>query len=276
MIMYLVNNFSKGVTGMDRPWFREPELIYHVFVKDAAHFQKTEDTYDHWALFIVEEGSFEYRMGNARSERAVKGEMVLCPPNLTFYRKTTGLSFHLIGFRWRDKENAAFPPIGKLIVMNNKRLNSTLSLFREARYVKESLVQDYKNHLLKDLLYVYQIESFNRKINLLYSENPVLQRAVHILQQQAEAGVSLKAVAIELGISQVQLTRLFKQEFQMTPSTYAANLRMDKVKLLLINSSLTLATIAEQCGFTDEHHLSKSFKQMFSINPSTYRKTYTV
>ncbi|OBZ13603.1 helix-turn-helix domain-containing protein [Bacillus sp. FJAT-26390] len=267
---------------MDQPRFPEPVLIYHVFVKDAAHFQKTEDTYDHWALFIVEEGSFEYRMGNAGSERAVKGEMVLCPPNLTFYRKTTGLSFHLIGFQWQDAvsvregSDGAFPPVGKLIVLNNKRLNSTLSLFREARYVKDSLAQDYKNHLLKDLWYVYQIESFNRKINLLYSENPVLQRAVHRLQQQAEAGVSLKSVAIELGISQVQLTRLFKQEFQMTPSAYAANLRMDKVKLLLVNSSLTLAAIAEQCGFTDEHHLSKSFKQMFSINPSTYRKTYTV
>nr|MBC9202236.1 helix-turn-helix transcriptional regulator [Paenibacillus sp. PL91] len=267
---------------MDHNRFREPELIYHVFVKDAAHFQKTEDTYDHWALFIVEEGSFDYKMGNV-SERAVKGEMVLCPPDMTFYRKTNGLSFHLIGFRWRDaldghaeKENGALPPIGKLIMLNNKRMNSTLSLFREASYVKASLVQDYKNHLLKDLLYVYQIESNNRKINLLYSENPLLQRAVKMLQQQAEAGVSLKSIAIELGISQVQLTRLFKQEFQMTPSVYAANLRMDKVKILLVNSSLTLAQIAEQCGFTDEHHLSKSFKRMFSVNPSAYRKTYTI
>jgi AraC-like DNA-binding protein len=269
---------------LDHNRLLEPELIYHVFVKDAAHFQKTEDTYDHWALFIVEEGSFDYKMGNL-SERAVKGDMVLCPPEMTFYRKTNGLSFHLIGFRWRDvlnghgekeKENAASPPIGKLIMLNNKRMNSTLSLFREASYVKASLVQDYKNHLLKDLLYVYQIESYNRKINLLYSENPLLQRAVQLLQQHAEAGVSLKSIAIELSISQVQLTRLFKQEFQMTPNVYAANLRMDKVKLLLVNSSSTLAQIAEQCGFTDEHHLSKSFKRMFNINPSAYRKTYTI
>jgi AraC-like DNA-binding protein len=281
-ICFLVNNFIKGMMRMNQPSFRKPELIYHVFVKDAAHFQKTEDTYDHWALFIVEEGGFEYRMGNSRSERAVKGEMVLCPPNMTFYRKTDGLSFHLIGFQWQNavsasgEDNTELPPIGKLILLNNKRMSSTLSLFREARYVKDSLVLEYKKHLLRDLMYVYQIESLNRKINLLYSENQVMQRAVRMLQQQAEAGVSLKAIAMELGISQVQLTRLFKHEFQTTPSAYAANLRMDKVKLMLVNSSLTLAQIAEQCGFTDEHHLSKSFKKTYGMNPSSYRKAYTI
>lgn len=282
IIELLVNNFIKGMMELDKPWFREPELIYHVFVKDAAHFQKTEDTYDHWALFIVEEGGFEYRMGKSRSERAVKGEMVLCPPHMTFYRKTDGLSFHLIGFQWGNADSAAgednttLPPTGKLILLNKKRMSSTLSLLREARYVKDSLALKYKQHLLRDLMYVYQIESMNRKINYLYSENQVLQRVVHMLQQQAEEGVSLKTIAMELGLSQVQLTRLFKQEFQTTPSSYAANLRMDKVKLMLVNSSLTLAQIAEQCGFTDEHHLSKSFKKSFGMNPSSYRKAYTI
>lgn len=266
---------------MDQTHLLEPELIYHVYVKGAAQFQKKEDTYDHWALFIVEDGSFDFGMGDLK-DKAIKGDMVLCPPNMTFYRKTEGLSFHLIGFQWRNYQSvnggnhSAYPPIGKFQLLNNKRMNSTLSLFREAGYVNASLVRDYKNHLLRDLLYVYQIESFNRKLDLLYSENPILQRAVHMLQQQAEAGVALKSIAMELGISQVQLTRLFKLEFKTTPSAYAANLRMDKVKLLLVNSSSTLAHIAEQCGFTDEHHLSKSFKRMYGINPSSYRKAYTV
>ncbi|WP_419874779.1 helix-turn-helix transcriptional regulator [Candidatus Pristimantibacillus sp. PTI5] len=266
---------------MDQTSFREPDLRYHVYVKDAAQFQKTEDTYDHWALFIVEDGCFDYRIGSLQ-ERALKGEMVLCPPNMTFYRKTEGLSFHLMGFDWRkdrigdSEEDTAVFLAGKLHLHNSSRLNSTLSLFREARDVNPGLLLHYKRHLLRDLFYVYQIESFHRKLGLLYSENPILQRALHMLQQQAEAGAALKWIAGEIGISQVQLTRLFKQEFQMTPSAYAANLRMDKVKQLLVNSSLTLAQIAEQCGFTDEHHLSKRFKKMFGINPSAYRKAYTV
>lgn len=38
--------------------FLDPDLQYHVYVKDTHQFQKTHDTYDHWALFIVEEGAF--------------------------------------------------------------------------------------------------------------------------------------------------------------------------------------------------------------------------
>ncbi|MFC5650169.1 helix-turn-helix domain-containing protein [Paenibacillus solisilvae] len=261
--------------------FHEPELRYHVYVKDAEHFQKTHDTYDHWALFIVEDGGFDYRMGD-QSGRAVKGDMVLCPPDMTFYRHTTGLSFHLMGFQWTSLSSldelglSDFPITGKVRLLNNKRLESTLSLFRDANELNMSLVLDYKNHLLRDLIYILQIEKFNQRMPPLISEDPTLQRALYMLQQQAEFGIPLKTIAAAAGLSQVQLTRLFKHEFRITPSAYAANLRMDKVKLLLVHSSLTLAQIAEHCGFTDEHHLSKSFKKLFAINPSAYRKTHKV
>ncbi|WP_139997354.1 helix-turn-helix domain-containing protein [Paenibacillus paridis] len=268
---------------MELTRFCEPDLHYHVYVKDALHFQKTHDTYDHWALFIVEDGSFDYRMGG-QSGRAVKDDMVLCPPDLTFYRKTSLLSFHLLGFQWLSDSDtsftsshaADFPPTRKLRLMNNRRFHSILSQLREARYLNPALGREYKKHLLKDLLYLLQIELSGQQTTPLFSEDPLLQQAVHRLQQQAEFGLSLKTIAAELGLSQVQLTRLFKQEFRMAPSTYAATLRMDKVKQLLVHSSLTLSQIAEHCGFTDEHHLSKSFKKMFGINPSAYRKTYRV
>lgn len=266
---------------MELTLFHEPELKYHVYVKNAVHFQKTHDTYDHWALFIVEDGSFDYRMGD-QSGRAVKDDVVLCPPDLTFYRKTNGLSFHLMGFQWLTEPGLAhsntkeFPLIGKLRLKNNKRFLSSLSQFRAAHYLHANLAFQYKKHLLKDLLYLLQIELSDQQTTPLFSEEPLLQRAVHMLQQQAEFGISLKEVASELGISQVQLTRLFKREFRIAPSTYASHLRMDRVKHLLVHSSLNLAQIAEHCGFTDEHHLSKSFKKLYSINPSSYRKTYSV
>ncbi|MGO4539185.1 helix-turn-helix domain-containing protein [Paenibacillus sp. 2TAB19] len=260
--------------------FLEPDLQYHVYVKDTPQFQKTHDTYDHWALFVVEEGAFDYRMGS-QSGRAVKDDLVLCPPDLTFYRQTNGLSFHLMGFQWIASPEAPqhavdFPTIGKLRLMNNKRFLSTLSQFREAQYLQAGIGRTYKKHLLKDLLYLLQIEQSEQLAKSLFSEDPTLGRALHLLQQQAEFGISLKSIAVELGLTQVQLTRLFTREFRITPGAYAANLRMDKVKQLLVHSTLTLAQIAEHCGFTDEHHLSKSFKKLCGVNPSSYRKTHNI
>jgi AraC-like DNA-binding protein len=259
----------------------DPVLAFHVYVKDAPRFQKTHDTYVHWALFIVEDGGFDYRLGNAPG-KAVKDDLILVPPGLTFHRSTSGLSFHFIGFDWNNADDCGGqtaihePPVGKVRLSNNARFRSSLAQLRDAGHMRYELALAYKRHLLRDMLYLLQIETMERRLTRLYSDEPLLQQALRLLEQQAEQGVPLKSIAAELGIGQVRLTRLFQREFGIAPGAYAAGLRMDKVKQLLGRTSLTLAQIAESCGFADEHHLSKSFKKATGINPSDYRKTYSV
>jgi AraC-like DNA-binding protein len=266
---------------MDPVAFLDPVLAFHVYVKDAPHFQKTHDTYVHWALFIVEEGGFDYRLGHLVG-KAVKDDLILVPPGLTFHRSTSGLSFHFIGFDWSDQDGSAglamvhVPPTGKVRLSNNARFRSSLAQLRDAGHMRSGLGRAYKSHLLRDMMYLLQLEGMESRLTRLYSEEPLLQQALRLIEQQAELGVPLKSVAAELGIAQVRLTRLFQREFGISPGAYATRLRMDKVKQLLGHTSLTLAQIADGCGFADEHHLSKSFKKATGINPSDYRKAYSV
>ncbi|MFS0724876.1 helix-turn-helix domain-containing protein [Paenibacillus sp. 1P07SE] len=259
-----------------------PELNYHVYVKGAPHFQKTHDVYDHWALFVAEEGRFYYRMDEGAEERAVAGDMVLCPPGVTFYRRTEGLSFHLLGFQWQGPEAAgqareeALHGIGKLRLLNQPRLQSTLALLRETLHAPAAETMPFKRHLLRDLLYAWQMEKQALYAAPLHTDHPVVRGAVELMHRHADTGLPLKSIARQLGISQVQLTRLFQQQFQLSPSVYAARLRVDKVKQLLVRTTLPLSRIAEQCGYTDEHHLSKSFKKLQGMNPSVYRRAHQI
>jgi transcriptional regulator GlxA family with amidase domain len=52
-------------------------------------------------------------------------------------------------------------------------------------------------------------------------------------------------------------------------------LRLDKVKELLINSSLSISEIAFQTGFESISYLSKKFKQENKITPTLYRQNNT-
>ncbi|SDC96437.1 Helix-turn-helix domain-containing protein [Paenibacillus sp. UNCCL117] len=263
---------------MDELWRCNPELIFHVYVSGAKQFQKPYDTYKNWSCFIAEDGEFEYRMGNT-SGRVRTGDMVLCPPDTAFHRTTSGLSFHFIGFRWehdRVPPGYLLPDNGRLCIMNNRRLGSTLSLLRETTPLKTEAGLQYKKHLFRDIWQLYAVESSALMQASLISEDPFVQRAVRLLQDHVESGAPLKQVARELGISPVQLTRLFKKEFRMTPVKYIAGLRMARAARLLIHTGLTLADIAERCGYTDEHHLSKTFKSVMGVNPSAYRKDHTV
>ena len=255
-----------------------PDFSYHVYVKDAPNFQKKQDQYDHWALFIAEEGGFHYRMGKEEEQSAVSGDMVLCPPGVVFQRRTEHLTFHMLGFQWLEDSHCSecTYDTGKLRLINQPRLNSTLALLRQAWQHPASEMAAYKNHLLGDLLIAWQVEQQTLRTAPVHSDHPVVSEVLKLLHEQAENGLPLRSIALELGISQVQLTRLFQQQMQVSPSAYAAGLRMDKVRQLLTRTTLPLSRIAEQCGYTDEHHLSKSFKKSQGMNPSVYRRTHQV
>ncbi len=263
---------------MNEGWRSNPELIFHVYVENTKQFQKPYDTYQHWSCFIVDSGAFEYRMED-KNGKAAAGDMVFCRPGTTFYRTTRGLSFHFIGFDWKHGQIPPpdlIPANGKITILNNRRMSSTLSLLRETTSLQSEAGLNYKKHLFRDLWQLFAMEAANLMESVLISEDPFVQRAVHLLQEHVDSGAALKQVAQQLGISQVQLTRMFKKEFHLTPSKYMTKQRMERVAHLLVHTRLTLADIAERCGFTDEHHLSKSFKSVMGMNPSVYRKAHMV
>jgi len=43
------------------------------------------------------------------------------------------------------------------------------------------------------------------------------------------------------------------------------------VKRMLIETELTLAAIADRCGFEHPQYMSEAFKKLFRVTPGTYR-----
>lgn len=250
----------------------EPKLLFGIYVHDTNQFQKPFDTYTHWCCFIVDEGKFNYQMDDIK-DVALKNDLIICPPGTTFYRKTEGLSFHYIGFEWNIPViPQQIAPNGKIQLMNTKRVDSTLALLRDVNASEHDITLNYKNHLFSDLWKLYIMESTNQILRALMTEDPLLQQVIFMIDQGEHDKISLKSIAEKLNINQSHLTRIFKREFGITPNAYVQKVKMARVKYMLVHTTLTLAEIAELCGFTDEHHLSKNFKKNFNINPSVYRR----
>lgn len=68
------------------------------------------------------------------------------------------------------------------------------------------------------------------------------------------------------------LNRHFKKNTGMTIRQYSRSLRIQKVKSLLRDTSLSLDSIAEQCGYTDRSHLIAEFKSTEKMTPTEYRQ----
>lgn len=74
------------------------------------------------------------------------------------------------------------------------------------------------------------------------------------------------------GMSVRHFTRVFTDTYGIPPSKYLEKIRMNKAKILLQSSAMTITEIAFACGFSDNNYFTRRFKTLFQITPSQYRR----
>ena len=101
---------------------------------------------------------------------------------------------------------------------------------------------------------------------------PILRRVIERMRNLG-AELSLQELAKESGYSRVHFLRMFRAATGYAPHSYLLKLRVDRVRELLANSTLSLTEIALECGFSSHSHLSRVFRQVVGATPSEYRRS---
>jgi len=83
--------------------------------------------------------------------------------------------------------------------------------------------------------------------------------------------LDLEQLASLVNVSPRQLNRLFRDKLGKTTMGFYRDLRLDKARSLLTQSSLSTTEIALITGFSSSAHFSQSFRQKFSATPSSLR-----
>ena len=84
--------------------------------------------------------------------------------------------------------------------------------------------------------------------------------------------ISLETLGRITDYSALHVLRLFKRDTQKTPHAYLTALRMASARELLAGDELSVAQIAERCGFVSESHFQSLFKKQTGMTPGQYRK----
>lgn len=71
--------------------------------------------------------------------------------------------------------------------------------------------------------------------------------------------------------SRAQLTRLFNQHYNQSPSRKVIQIKMHYAALMLRTTSLSIKQIAHMVGFDNAYNFSSRFKQSLALSPSAYR-----
>lgn len=101
--------------------------------------------------------------------------------------------------------------------------------------------------------------------------DPVVGEAVRFIRTHACEGISVEDVLDVVPISRSALERRMVQAIGRAPNAEIIRVRLNHVRLLLRETSLSLAKIAEQTGFEHPQYMSALFKSKTGEPPGVYR-----
>lgn len=75
------------------------------------------------------------------------------------------------------------------------------------------------------------------------------------------------------GITDSHFRRVFKKVYGVAPSKYINTLRLNKAKVMLSDTDISIEELSYQCGYNNYSYFVRAFKTSFGLTPSEYRKT---
>jgi len=94
----------------------------------------------------------------------------------------------------------------------------------------------------------------------------------YIEKNISDFGLCNRDIAEYAGISEVYLRKLFTKYMSASASSYILTKRIEKAKLLLNESVLTITEISEKCGYSCIYYFCRTFKKETGFTPSEYRR----
>ncbi|MEW6126417.1 MAG: helix-turn-helix domain-containing protein [Acidobacteriota bacterium] len=136
----------------------------------------------------------------------------------------------------------------------------------------ETLVRQLVIHLLRSHLTVRKSAQIELSRAGLVDRR--LRRAIEFMHDNFGRELALEEIAAAAYLSEFHFARLFKQLIGATPHAYLANLRIERARKLLAETSIPIIEIAAMVGYQSQSHFTKIFKSVTGLTPRSYRESH--
>lgn len=240
-----------------------------------SQFRYTTLEHPDWTMYLVIDGSFWCELNGIR-ETVKRGDLYFIPPRVPFRRSVVEtLKVHFFRFEVSADEKSEFlVPTGLIHLLDELRLQSTLQMLRGAERCSVSAQEELLRHLLWDMICQSNYESradYRRSF-----DDPVVWDVLEYFRLHYGEKISIREVAERFGVSPSGLILKFKRVTNRLPMRHLIDIRINQAKHLLVDTSLSIAEIAERTGFENRYYFSNAFKREVGVSPSEYHKRYLI
>ena len=221
--------------------------------------------------------------GELLNRAAAAGLTLVSIDNASFLLAAAGLLSRVpVAVHWRHQQefSEAFPSLevrtDQLFSLSGKRISCA-----GGGAAIDLAVELLSRHLgreraLKGLADMLVDEARGASHQLRSQAEPVtgsrhIDRALGLMRSLLAQPQATEQIAAQVGISRRQLDRLFREHFGHTVHGYWLEMRLQHIRWRLLNSSHTLARLADEVGFQDVSYLCRVFRKRFGVSPAKLR-----
>lgn len=107
-------------------------------------------------------------------------------------------------------------------------------------------------------------------------DDPIVAAALNYIQEHFRKGVAVTDIARAAKVSRRVLELHFRKALDRSVYEEVLRLRMNQACVLLVETNLSIAQIAEALNYEEFKYLSRGFKKIIGISPSAYRKNHSI
>lgn len=168
-------------------------------------------------------------------------------------------------------QNDLLSNVGRIVTVP---INSDeIELLRKMLYsenIKSALF--FQNYIRSLILQI--IEPSTDKIERDISVYRKYEKLYKYIEDNLYADISVAEVCRHIGFSQTYIGQKFKADTGNTIKQYITSAIIEKIKYMLLVTTLSIGDISKEMRFESESYCSKFFKKHMGISPSEYRRVH--
>ena len=133
----------------------------------------------------------------------------------------------------------------------------------DARFLSDirEIIEDCLKHIFADFLCVLDTSACSE----------ITKKAIEYIQRHyGEGSLGLDTVAESFGYTASYLSRIFKKETGVNVVDYINEIRILTAQKMLSEGERKVYEVAEEVGYNNYNHFSKTFKRITGVTPSQY------
>ncbi len=103
-------------------------------------------------------------------------------------------------------------------------------------------------------------------------EDTKLIAAMRLIEDDATGSLTVADIASNVAMSPSHFAHRFRSCFGVSPIRYHKQIRLERARLLLLDTAATVSMAAEEAGYASDAHFTRDFKALFGLSPRAYAR----